>query len=80
MRWDSAAKSARQHQRRRLRHPALHLLEHTDLHIGEISAVCGISDANYFTRAFAQRELLSPRAWRKRQCMAALQETSRPVR
>ncbi len=50
---------------------ALHLLTHTALQIAEVSAACGFSDPNYFTRAFSRREGATPREWRK-QATAAL--------
>lgn len=43
-----------------------HLLESSDLSIGEIAFRCGYNDQNYFTRAFYKSKKMTPRDYRKK--------------
>lgn len=43
-----------------------HLLESSDLSIGEIAFRCGYNDQNYFTRAFYKAKKMTPRDYRKK--------------
>lgn len=45
----------------------LKLLKDTDMTVGEISMLCGFSDANYFTRCFKEHYKLPPSYYRKKQ-------------
>lgn len=51
-------------QRERLK-KARECLLHSDANINEIALDCGYTSSAYFRRCFANREGLSPRAWRK---------------